>query len=87
MNKDIILLANSYISWMRRSVAVEAFGEDAAELATPFLDCHKDHLQIYAERRDDDVYLLTDDGYILSELKSSGIEVHGRHRDRYSLIS
>src|SRR6185437_1256577 len=37
-------------------------------------------LQIYAVRLDADRFLLSDDGYIVSELKSSGVERRGDRR-------
>ncbi|WP_433243445.1 DUF1829 domain-containing protein [Actinomadura nitritigenes] len=54
--------------------------DDVTELTTPFLDRHNDNLQIYAERTGDDLYLLSDDGYIVTELKSSGVEPYGSRR-------
>jgi hypothetical protein len=54
--------------------------ERTSELTTPFLDRHNDHLQIYAERLDSDRFLLSDDGYIISELRTSGIERRGDRR-------
>jgi hypothetical protein len=52
---------------------VEEVGE-ACELTTPFLDRHNDHLQVYATRRNGTI-ILSDDGYILSDLRTSGLEV------------
>ena len=47
---------------------------EACELTTPFLDRHNDHLQVYAVKRNG-VIKLSDDGYILSDLRTSGLEV------------
>lgn len=73
-------LARSYLSWIRTNVTEEALDETTTELTTPFLDRHNDHIQIYAERHDHDLFLLTDDGYITSELKASGVERRGSRR-------
>ncbi|SHN35893.1 DUF1828 domain-containing protein [Cryptosporangium aurantiacum] len=81
MNADATLLVNSYLSWIQRTVTAEALNSTTAELTTPFLDRHNDHLQIYSEKLTSDLYLLTDDGYILAELKSSGVESRGRRRE------
>jgi Domain of unknown function DUF1828/Domain of unknown function DUF1829 len=77
---DAGLLVESYLSWIRNTVTAEVLENGATELTTPFLDRYNDHLQIYAERRSPDIILLTDDGYILAELKSSGVEKRGQHR-------
>lgn len=81
MNADASLLAESYVSWLRNSVSAEVLDGDVTELTTPFVDRHNDHLQVYAERQDGDVFVLTDDGYTISELKSSGVENRGRRRE------
>lgn len=51
------------------------------QLTTPFTGRHNDHMQIYAEQRGPDLYLLTDDGYIVAELKSSAVETRGSRRE------
>ncbi|MDQ3154785.1 MAG: DUF1828 domain-containing protein [Actinomycetota bacterium] len=81
MSVDTDLLVNSYVSWLRNDIDAKALSETVSELTTPFLDRHNDHLQIYAERRSPDLFLLTDDGYIWSELKSSGVETRGSRRE------
>jgi Domain of unknown function DUF1829/Domain of unknown function DUF1828 len=78
---DAELIVNSYLSWIRNDVTVDALNDKVTELTTPFVDRHNDHLQVYAERRAPDMFLLSDDGYILSELKSSGVETHGSRRE------
>lgn len=67
-------LIDSYLEWLRHGLSVEAL-EDACELTTPFLDRHNDHLQIYAMRRNGNI-ALSDDGYILSDLRTSGLELN-----------
>ncbi len=66
-------LSDAYLEWLRRGLSVETVGE-GCELTTPFLDRHNDHLQIYAARRNGKI-LLSDDGYILSDLRVSGLEL------------
>lgn len=61
------------MGWLRKGLAVEGVG-DVCELTTPFLDRHNDHLQVYAFRKNGNI-LLSDDGYILSDLRTSGLEV------------
>lgn len=66
-------LIDSYVDWLRHGLHVEEVG-GACELTTPFLDRHNDHLQVYAIRRNGNI-VLTDDGYILSDLRTSGLDV------------
>jgi uncharacterized protein DUF1828/uncharacterized protein DUF1829 len=66
-------LIDAYVDWLRQGLVVEGVGE-ACELTTPFLDRHNDHLQVYATRRNGNI-ILSDDGYILSDLRTSGLEI------------
>ncbi len=67
-------LIDSYVEWLRKGLSVEHL-EKACELTTPFLDRHNDHIQIYALRQNGAI-LLSDDGYILSDLRTSGLDVN-----------
>src|SRR5208282_6481877 len=74
MNRvDCQKLIDSYVDWLRQALSVEEVG-GACELTTPFLDRHNDHLQVYAIRHNGNI-VLSDDGYILSDLRTSGLEV------------
>lgn len=66
-------LIDAYVGWLRQGLSVERIGE-SCELTTPFLDRHNDHLQVYATRRNGNI-TLSDDGYILSDLRTSGLEL------------
>lgn len=66
-------LVDFYVDWLRRGVSAERVG-DACELTTPFLDRHNDHIQVYATRQNGKI-VLSDDGYILSDLRTSGLEL------------
>jgi len=67
-------LIEAYIRWLRKGLSTESL-ENACELTTPFLDRHNDHLQIYALKRDGRI-VLSDDGYILSDLRTSGLDLN-----------
>src|SRR4030042_5474974 len=74
MNKqECKQMIDAYIEWLRKGLSVESL-EKACELTTPFLDRHNDHIQIYAVKRDGKI-ILSDDGYILSDLRTSGLEL------------
>lgn len=63
----------AYIEWLRQRIKVEEV-DGVCEITTPFLDRHNDHLQIYVKRVNDTL-VLTDDGYILRDLKLSGFDI------------
>ena len=67
-------IIEAYLAWLRERISVEQVGE-FVEITTPFLDRHNDRIQVYA-KRDDSGYLLTDGGYTLSDLRSSGLELN-----------
>jgi hypothetical protein len=74
MNKqECKALIEAYIAWLRKGISVESL-ENACELTTPFLDRHNDHLQIYASKQSGKI-VLSDDGYILSDLRTSGLDL------------
>ena len=62
----ITLLGYARVFWLKN--------REACELTTPFLDRHNDHLQVYATRRNGS-FVLSDDGYVLSDLRTSGLEI------------
>lgn len=66
-------LVDAYVGWLRNGLSVEKL-EEACELTTPFLDRHNDHLQIYAVKHNGKI-VLSDDGYVLSDLRTSGLDL------------
>ena len=79
MNKEECeKLIEAYVAWLRQGLSAEHL-ENGCELTTPFLDRHNDHLQVYAVRRDGKI-ILSDDGYVLADLRASGLEVTTRKR-------
>jgi hypothetical protein len=67
-------MIENYTSWLRKEITVTAFGE-YTELTTPYLDRFNDYLQIYAKQNSDGTITLTDDGYIVGNLISSGVSL------------
>jgi len=75
MNKqECEQLVEAYVEWLRKGLSVEPL-DAACELTTPFLDRHNDHLQIYAVKQNGKI-VLSDDGYILSDLRTSGLDLN-----------
>ncbi len=76
-------IIDSYVEWLRDGLSVERL-EKGCELTIPFLDRHNDHLQVYVTRRNGS-FLLTDDGYTISDLASSGLDFNTpKRRDLFT---
>ncbi|WP_428070688.1 DUF1829 domain-containing protein [Candidatus Avelusimicrobium alvi] len=63
-------LIEKYYSWLQDKTFLKDFGE-WTEITTPFLDRHNDYIQIYLKKEGDE-YILSDDGYTINDLISSG---------------
>ena len=70
MATDCKTLVEAYLAWLRDRISVAEI-DGVCEITTPFLDRHNDQLQIYVEREGDRLRL-TDDGYVIGDLQSSG---------------
>jgi hypothetical protein len=81
MIDEIQLLLDSHWKWLRDKTAVKNIGDDWIEITTPYLDRHNDMLQIYA-KQDKSGFILTDDGYIISDLLHSGCPVDSPKRQK-----
>lgn len=66
-------LIDEYLAWLRQGLSAEQL-DGSCELTTPFLDRHNDHMQIYVTPEDGKI-VLSDDGYILADLRASGLEI------------
>jgi hypothetical protein len=71
-------LISEYLRWLKEGLRVSEL-ESGCAIATPFLDRHNDEIEIYVERRDGG-FLLTDDGYTISDLRSSGMAFSSEKR-------
>ena len=69
---DIQKMIDDYTAWLRKEITTADFGE-YIELTTPYLDRFNDYLQIYAKQDPNGTITLTDDGYIIGSLISSGM--------------
>lgn len=67
-------LIDTYLEWLRHKFTAENL-EDACEITTPFVDRHNDHVQVYVTKRNGRI-LLSDDGYMLADLRTSGLDLN-----------
>ena len=78
MINEVQALLDQYWAWLRDKTTLRQV-RDCIEITTPYLDRHNDRLQIYAKRRDGG-YVLTDDGYVLTDLEQSGCKIDSSKR-------
>ncbi|MDR2463073.1 MAG: DUF1829 domain-containing protein [Verrucomicrobiales bacterium] len=80
MSAEIAELVDKYVRWIKdKTVLLEVSG-GWTEITTPHLDRHNDQLQIYVKKQGDG-FVLTDDGYIISDLISSGCSLDSPKRE------
>ncbi len=73
MIKDIQNLINDYHIWLKDKTVLNQIDQWIV-ITTPYLDRHNDYLQIYVKKTNGG-FLLTDDGYIIDDLKQSGYKL------------
>jgi hypothetical protein len=78
MIADIQKLLDKYIHWVRDNTKIRKI-EDFIEITTPYLDRHNDYLQIYVKRENNN-FILTDDGYTIQDLENSGCKLESKKR-------
>jgi hypothetical protein len=82
MIKDEIgALLNNYYRWLQDKTLVNQIGDNWVEITTPHLDRHNDYLQLYV-RKDNNHYMITDDGYTISDLYASGCSLDSPRRQK-----
>ncbi len=81
MIEQIVTLVDQYAAWIRDRSSLRKINGDWVEITTPYLDRHNDCLQIYA-RKQEDGFLLTDDGEILEDLTLSGCSFDSPKRQK-----
>lgn len=74
MREEIQNLLDQYTRWLKDKTILKQIDDQWVEITTPHLDRHNDSLQIYA-KREKNGFLLTDDGYIINDLASSGCAI------------
>ena len=65
-----------YTKWFKDNSA-QRFVNGFYEISTPFLDTHNDIIQFYVQRNDNE-FFFTDDGYTLSDIQMSGLNLSSK---------
>ena len=79
ISDDVSNMMDDYWKWLKDSTVLRVVDSGIVSITTPFLDHHNDNYQIYVLKKSDG-YELTDDGYVLSDLKMSGCDVSSGKR-------
>ncbi len=74
-------LIGDYLRWLKAGLEVSEL-EQSCKIATPFLDRHNDEIEIYVEKSNGSL-LLTDDGYTIRDLASSGMTFSTEKRNAH----
>ena len=85
MTEEIQQLIDKYLSWLRDKTTLRQIGE-WTEITTPYVDRHNDFLHIYAKRGNGG-FLLTDDGYVIKDLRQSGCALESAKRQQLLKIT
>jgi hypothetical protein len=67
---EIQALLDEYTRWLKDKTVLRQVN-GWVEITTPYLDRHNDYLQLYVQRHNGG-FVLTDDGYVLTDLQHSG---------------
>jgi hypothetical protein len=78
MIDEVRNLMDQYLAWLKEKTTLREIN-GSVEVTTPYLDRHNDFLQFYV-RHNKNGYILTDDGYIISDLKHSGCKLDTQKR-------
>lgn len=83
--EEVVDLVSEYHRWLADRTVLREHGE-IIEINTPFLDRHRDGIQLFARKEGSDIRL-SDDGYTICDLEQSGLDLStDRRRDMLRTI-
>lgn len=80
MLREIEQFTENYFTWLKDKTMLKQI-HDWVEITTPFLDRHNDYVQIYI-KKEQNQFILTDDGYTIADLRQSGCLLESEKRKR-----
>ncbi len=69
---------DDYFAWLKNISFMEDINDNVARISLPFLNRNNDYTEIYAVKRSENEYLLTDNGETCNELELSGFDFSGK---------
>lgn len=79
---DALKFVNDYIQWLKNNTTSKLVRNDIVVISSPFWDRNNDNIQLYIKKTDNDDYVITDDGYTISDLEMSGFSFNTPKRQR-----
>ena len=65
----------NYLNWLKSNMKQTNIDDDTIEITTPFLDRNNDYTQIYLKTLSSGNFMVTDQGYTITDLKLSGVDL------------
>ncbi|GAB6277475.1 MAG: DUF1829 domain-containing protein [Rectinema sp.] len=81
MIQELQKLLDNYLVWLRDRTSLRQIEDQWVEITTPYLDRHNDYIQLYVKKQNNG-FLLTDDGYTIADLERSGCKLNSPNRQR-----
>ena len=82
MINEIQNLLDKYLDWLKDKTVLKSIN-DWVEITTPYVDRHNDFIQIYVKKDSPGNFILSDDGYTISDLESTGCKLDSPKRKIY----
>lgn len=79
MINEIQNLLDKYLDWLKDKTVLKSIN-DWVEITTPYVDRHNDFIQIYVKKDSPGNFILSDDGYTISDLESTGCKLDSPKR-------
>jgi hypothetical protein len=84
---EVRKLLDDYAKWLREKTTLRQIDGKWVEITTPHLDRHNDYLQIYCRLEPNGSVLLSDDGYVIDDLKTSGCDLDTPKRHELLMLT
>lgn len=85
--KTIKELVHDYIKFINNNIIVEDFSDlGISIISTPFVDRHNDNIELYVTRDSNGHLFLSDDAYIINDLKDCGFNFTNKRKQELNNI-
>ncbi len=78
-------MKNEYLNFLYRQTNIIRINDQVSRITTPFLDAQNDFVEIYIVQKDEDSFMLTDDGITLNDLGMQGVHFEKKSK-RYEIL-
>ena len=74
-------MKNEYLNFLYRQTNIIRINDQVSRITTPFLDAQNDFVEIYIVQKDENSFMLTDDGITLNDLGMQGVHFEKSLKD------